>query len=40
MDVDNFTDVVYLHFAKMFDSLNHRLLLAKLKSFGTGEKVV
>ncbi len=33
-------DVIYLDFAKAFDSVNHRFLLKKMKSFGLGEVLV
>ncbi len=33
-------DVIYLDFAKAFDSVNHRFLLVKMKSFGLGDGVV
>ncbi len=32
--------VIYLYFAKAFDSVNHRFLLAKMKSFGLGDVAV
>ncbi len=39
--VDVFTvDVIYLNFAKAFDSINGRFVLAKMKSFGLGGIVV
>ncbi len=40
IDDRNTADVVYLDFAKAFDSDNHRFLLAKLESFGLCEKCV
>ncbi len=40
MDDSNLSDVVHLGFAKVFDSVNHRFLLAKLESFGLCEKIV
>ncbi len=36
MDEGNTVDVIYLDFAKAFDSVNHRFLLTKMKSFGLG----
>ncbi len=33
-------DVIILDFAKAFDSVNHRFLLAKMKSFGLDDVVV
>ncbi len=30
-------DAIYLDFAKAFDAVNHRFLLAKIKSFGLGD---
>ncbi len=33
-------DVIYLDVAKVFDSVNHRFLLAKIKSFGLGDMVL
>ncbi len=40
MDDTNTSDVVHLGFAKVFDSVNHRFLLAKLELFVLYEKVV
>ncbi len=40
MDDGNTADVVYLYFAKAFDSVNHRFLLAKPELFGLCDKVV
>ncbi len=40
MDEDHTVDVIYLDFAKAFDSVNHRFLLAKMKAFGIGGVVV
>ena len=28
------TDVIYLHFAKAFDSVDHTILLAKIRAYG------
>ncbi len=39
-DEGHTVDVVYLDFAKAFDSVNHRFLLAKMKSFGLDDVVV
>ena len=33
------TDIIYLDFAKAFDSVDHQLLLQKLKSYGLREKL-
>ncbi len=40
IDEGHTVDVVYLDFAKVFDSVNDRFLLAKMKSFGLGVVVV
>ncbi len=40
MDEGHTVDVIYLDFAKAFDSVNHRFLLAKMKSFGLRDVVV
>ncbi len=40
MDDGNTADGVYLDFAKAFDSVKHRFLLARLESFGLCAKVV
>ncbi len=40
MDAGHTVDVIYLDFAKAFDSVNHRFLLAKMKSFGLGDVVL
>ncbi len=40
MDVGHTVAVIYLDFAKAFDSVNHRFLLAKMKSFALGDVVV
>ncbi len=40
MDEEHTVDLVYLDFAKAFDSLNHRFLLAKVKSSGTDGAVL
>ncbi len=40
MDVYHTVDVMYLDCAKAFDSVKHRFLLAKMKSFGLGDVVV
>ncbi len=40
MDEGDTVDVIYLDFAKAFDCVNHRFLLAKMKSFGLGDAVV
>ncbi len=34
LDEGHTVDLVYLDFANAFDSINHRFLLAKLKSYG------
>ncbi len=40
MDEGHTFDVIYLDVAKVFDSVNHRFRLAKMKSFGLGDSVV
>ncbi len=40
IDEGHTVDIIYLHFAKVFDSVNHRFLLAKMKSFCFGDVVV
>ncbi len=40
MDERHTVDVIYLDFAKAFASVNHRFILAKMKSFGLGDVVV
>ncbi len=40
MDEGHTVDVIYLDFAKAFDSVNHKFLLAKMKSVGLGDVVV
>ncbi len=40
MDDGDTVDVIYLDFAKAFDSVNHSFLLAKMKSFGPDDVVV
>ncbi len=39
-DEGHTVDVIYLDFAKTFDSVNHRFLLPKIKSFGLGDFIV
>ncbi len=40
MDKGHSVDVIYLDFAKAFDSVNYRFLLAKMKAFGRDDVVV
>ncbi len=40
IDEGHTVDVIYLDFAKAFDSVNHRFLLAKVRSFCLGDVVV
>ncbi len=40
IDEGHTVDVIYLDFAKAFDSVNHRFLLAKMNSLGLGDAVV
>ncbi len=40
MDEGHTVDVIYLGFANVFDSVNHKFLLAKVKSFGHSGVVV
>ncbi len=40
MDEAHTVDVIYLDFVKDFDPVNHRLLVAKMKSFSLGDVVV
>ncbi len=37
MDEGHTVEAIYLDFARAFDSINHRFLLAKMKSFGFGD---
>ncbi len=34
MDEGHAVDLIYVNFVEAFESVNHRILLAKLKSFG------
>ncbi len=38
-DEGHTVDIIYLDFAKAFDSASHRFLLTKMKSFGLGDVV-
>ncbi len=40
MDDGHTVDVIYFDFAKAFDSVSPRFLLAKIKSFGLGDAVM
>ncbi len=40
LDEGHTVDLVYLDFARAFDSVNHRFLLAKLKASGIDEAVL
>ncbi len=40
LDEGHTIDVIYLDFAKAFDSVNHRFHLEKMKSFVLGDVVV
>ncbi len=40
MDESHTVDVIYVDFAKAFESVNHRFLLVKMKSFGIGDVIV
>ncbi len=40
MDDGHAVDAICLDFAKAFDTVNHRFILAKMKSFGLGDVVV
>ncbi len=40
MDEGHRVEAIHLDFDKTFDSVNHRFLLAKMKSFGLGDVVV
>ncbi len=40
IDEGDTVDLIYLDFAKSFDSVNHRFLSAKMKFFGLGDVVV
>ncbi len=40
LDEGDTVDIVYLDFAKSFDSVNHRLLLTKLKCYGIAPSVI
>ncbi len=40
MDEGHIVNVIYLDFAKAFDSVNHKVLSAKMQSFGLGDVVV
>ncbi len=40
LDEGDTVDIVYLDFAKAFDSVNHRLLLTNLKCYGIAPSVI
>ncbi len=40
VDEGHTVDIIYLDFAKAFDSVNHRFLLAKMNSLGLSDAVV
>ncbi len=40
MDEGHIVNVIYLDFAKAVDSVKHKVLLVKMKSFGLGDVVV
>ncbi len=40
LDEGSAVDLIYLDFSKVFDSVNHRLLLAKLRGYGIAPIVI
>lgn len=40
LDSNTQTDVIYLDFAKAFDSVDHNILLAKLNAYGISDNLL
>ncbi len=40
MDSSDIVDLIFLNFSKAFDSINHRLLIQKLRAYGINDNAI